>query len=457
MTRLRYDALLATDSHGSEIEAESLNEDGGMTLPKVLRWFWIGSLVAFGLMLLVNYLEYLAGFPWNARFPLGDTLFGDLLEFVPASQSAHMAESFRATASSMVAYPPFGAVLYSVMYSFGHPVEFYLGIFALWLGVAIGGIRRLLITLGIRPITAVLFPLTLAAVSFPIEGLLQRGNIELFVWIFAAAGTWAFLRDRDKTAAVLWGLAASIKLFPIILLVLFVAKPRFRALLLGLTTFVISSVLSMVYLGPSVKLAFERSLRNVFGYQTNRASELSVHEFAANHSAFIPIRFLAMTMGRPSVNVTNLYYLFGGLLFVAVFFGKVRKMPVANQVLAVTTFMVLMPQVSYFYTLVHLYVPFLMLMVLAIRAERQGVRIEGLRSAILLFVPIFASFSIFTYPRVYLFGGLIQGLMLMILFLCALQYPFALPPGGEKTGAETEVAVQTLEQRLASARALGRA
>src|ERR1700721_457029 len=152
MTRLRYDALLATDSHGSEIEAESLNEDGGMTLPKVLRWFWIGSLVAFGLMLLVNYLEYLAGFPWNARFPLGDTLFGDLLEFVPASQSAHMAESFRATASSMVAYPPFGAVLYSVMYSFGHPVEFYLGIFALWLGVAIGGIRRLLITLGIRPI-----------------------------------------------------------------------------------------------------------------------------------------------------------------------------------------------------------------------------------------------------------------------------------------------------------------
>jgi hypothetical protein len=98
---------------------------------------------------------------------------------------------------------------------------------------------------------------------------------------------------------------------------------------------------------------------------------------------------------------------------------------VINQVLVVTTFMVILPPISYFYTLVHLYAPFLMLVFLAIRAERAGIRIPGLTGTILLFVPIFAAFTIFTYPKVFLFGGLIQALMLISLFLRAAQFPFS--------------------------------
>jgi hypothetical protein len=418
--------LISADSHGSEIDSESSNDNGRMPLPRILRWFWIGSVGAFALMLLVNYLEYLAGVPWDARFPIGSELFGDLLEFAPAFHQARVAGLLRSTAFSTVAYPPFGAILYALMYSFGHPVSLYLGIFALWLGIAIEGVRRQLIGYGISRVTAMLFPLTLAFVSFPVEGLIQRGNIELFVWIFTAAGIWAFLRDHDETAAVLWGLAAATKLYPVILLALLVAKLRLRAFVLGLATFVVASILSMAYLGPSMGLALQRSLRNVFGYQNVRTSELSVHEFSANHSAFVPVRFVALVMGGSNGSLTKLYYLFGGLVFVALFFGKVRKMPVTNQVLVVTAFMVMLPPISYFYTLVHLYAPFLMLMFLAIRAERAGVRIAGLNGTILLFVPIFAAFTIFTYPRALLFGGLIQALLLVSLFISAVQFPFSI-------------------------------
>jgi hypothetical protein len=223
---------------------------------------------------------------------------------------------------------------------------------------------------------------------------------------------------------VLWGLAAATKLYPIILLVLLAAKLRLRAFVLGLATFVMASLLSMAYLGPSMSVALGRSLRNVFGYQNVRTSEWSVHEFAANHSAFIPVRFVASIMGGATGNLTNLYYLCGGLAFVALYFGRVRKMPITNQVLVVTAFMVMLPPISYFYTLVHLYAPFLMLMFLAFRAERAGVRIPGLTGTILLFVPIFASFTIFNYPRAFLFGGLIQAIMLMSLLLRAIQFPF---------------------------------
>ena len=418
--------MISADSHGSEIDSVGVNEKGGMRLPKVLRWFWIGSMCAFALMVLVNYLEYLAGIPSDTRFPIGHIWFGDLLEFLPTFQHADTTGGGRSTAFSSVAYPPLASVIYALMYFCGHPLMLYLGIFGLWLGIAIDGVRRRLIDHGINRITAMLFPLTVAAVSFPIEGLIQRGNIELFVWIFTAAGVWAFLRDRDETAAVLWGLAAATKLYPIILLALLAARLRIRALVLGLATFLTASVLSLTYLGPSVQIALHRSLKNVFGYQNVRTSEWSVHEFAANHSAFVPVRVVATIAGGASGNLTNLYYLCGGLIFVAVFFGKVRKMPVTNQVLVVIGFMVMLPPISYFYTLVHLYAPFLMLVFLVIRAERARLQVAGLRGTILLFVPIFASFTIFTYPRALLFGGLIQAILLVSLLISAIQFRFSI-------------------------------
>ena len=48
-------------------------------------------------------------------------------------------------------------------------------------------------------------------------------------------------------------------------------------------------------------------------------------------------------------------------------------MPAANQLLALTAFMVAFPPISYFYTLVHLYAPLTVLVFLAVRAEKAGV------------------------------------------------------------------------------------
>jgi hypothetical protein len=104
-------------------------------------------------------------------------------------------------------------------------------------------------------------------------------------------------------------------------------------------------------------------------------------------------------------------------------------MPVANQLLAVSVFMVLLPPISYYHALVHLYAPLLMLMFLAIRAERAGVRVQGLELTVMLFVPLFASFTLFTFPSFFLFDGLVQAVLLVVLFGCALRFPFRLEAG----------------------------
>jgi hypothetical protein len=413
-----------------DMQQRSFGSVARVPLPRVVRMFWAGSVAAFALMLGVGYVEYRMGYPQPHYNPLGGSRYDDLLEFVPVFRLVHTAGFFAGIGGSRVAYPPFGAVLFALVYATGHPVGVYLWTAAVWLSAGVGGVRRALMAQGIGGATATLFPLTVALVSFPIAGLLQRGNIELFLWIFAAAGTWLFLREREDAAAVLWGLAAAVKLYPIVFLLLLLPRRRWRAFALGVATFAGTTLLSLKWLGPTIAVAGRGSLRNVFGYQGVRVSEWTLHELAANHTAFGLAKLAAQIAGLPLARLTLPYYACGAVVLGWAFFGRLWKMPVANQLLAVTAFMVMLPPISYFYALVHLYAPWVVLAMVAIRAERAGVRVEGLQAAMLLMVPLFASFMLFTFPRVLLFGGLVQACLLVALFVCAVRFPYGVEAGG---------------------------
>jgi hypothetical protein len=433
--------LISADSHGPEIDSKSVSGKGAIPLPKVLRWFWIGSVSAFVLTLLVAWLEYRAGMNKYRWSGFDTPYFRDLMEDAPTFRLLHTAAFFGPANSAPVAYPPFGAVQLALLYSSGHPVVFFLLLAVSGLGFAIWGVRRALVAVGIDRRVAVLFPLTLALVSFPTERLIVQGNIEIFLWIFAAAGTWAYLRDRDDVAAIFWGLAAASKFYPAVLLLLLLARRKFRAFTVGMAVLVAVTLLSAVYLGPDLPTAWKGSLQNVFAYQQLRAAEFSSREMNANHSWFLLVKLITAIAGTSAVNLVKAYYVFGGLLFVAVFFGRLRKMPVANQLLGASVFMLTFPTISYFHTLVGLYAPLLVLFFVAIRADWSGVRIAGLSTAILLFIPLFASFQLFTFPTVFLFCGVVQAILLLVLFLYAVQYPFAEPASGAAVAVREGVGV----------------
>lgn len=421
--------MVATDLHTDTEAVERAKPIERTPLPKVLRIFWAGSLVAFGLIFVVRSLELRAGFPIYFYHFMIRTL-GDLLEYVQTFKLLHTAAFWannNPEVTPTVAYPPFAAVLLAFLYSAGKPVLFYFTITSLFFGAGIWGVRRAMLENGIDKWTALLFPLTMAGLSFPIESLVESGNIEMLLWIFAAAGIWAYLRGYDDVAALLWGLAAATKLYPIIFLVLLISRRRYRAMAVGVASFVGATVLSMWYLGPSIGMAWHSSLRNVFGYQGKRVSEWTLQEIVTNHSMFGWAKLAATVAGLPMSKLMLPYYIVGALIFAVFFFGRIIKMPVANQLLAVTSFMIMFPPVSYFYTLVHLIAPWLVLVFLAIRAERMGVRIRGLNATILLFLPMFACFMLFTFPTIYLYGGLVHAAVLAALFLSSATYPFALP------------------------------
>jgi hypothetical protein len=385
------------------------------------------------LTVVVGWLKYRAGTsPYN-WFPLSDRLFFDLREYPGTYTLLHTRAFFDNVAVrpwphpmySPVAYPPFAAVVMAPIYAFPIPELLYLMVSAAWLAAAIGWARRALVREGIAPATALLFPLTLAVTSFPIARLIHQGNIELVVWMFTAVGVWAFLRGRDDAAAILWGLAAAMKLFPLVLLGMLLPRGRYRAFAIGLGTFVGATVVSLWWLGPSVGVAWRGSLKNVFGYQSARLAELSGPSLASNHSVAELIKVLAAIAGYPPNKVTLAYYAAGALVLGVAFFRRLWTMPVANQLLALTTFMMMLPTISYFHALVHMYAPFAVLCGLAIQAQRAGVMVPGLKTTMLLFAPLFAPFTVLTYPQVLLFCGLIQGMVLLALFVRALEFPLA--------------------------------
>jgi len=408
-----------------DVKAESVSAAGSVALPRVLRMFWVGSLAAFGLMVVVASIERAMGYSHFHYNPLGGARYEDLMEFPPVYRLVHTAAFFEGVGDSRVAYPPLGAVVYALIYATGHAIGLYVTMMAVWLSVGVLGVRRELTRLGIGGVTATLFPLTVVLVSFPIAGLLVRGNIELFLWVIAATGVWAFLRGRDDAAAVLWGLAAAMKLYPVIFLALLLPRRKWRAFGVGVATFAGATMASLMWLGPTMGVALRGSLRNVFGYQGERVSQWSLHELMANHSMFGLAKLAAMISGVPLAKLTLPYYTCGALVFGVAWFGRLWRMPVANQLLALTAFMVMLPPVSYFYTLVHLYAPLAVLVFVALDAGKAGVRVPGLTLTMMMFVPLCASFMLFTFPRVFLFGGLVQGAMLGVLFLCAVQFRFS--------------------------------
>jgi hypothetical protein len=401
-----------------------------MRLPVELRAFWVASLAAFALTFVVGWLKYRAGQSWFNWDPLSDPLFGDFDQYYGVYTLLHTATFFFNAEGwpypyyATVAYPPFAAAVMAPLYRFPIPILLYLIVAGAWLTV-VGWAIRGLMRVGMVTATAVLLPLTLVAISFPVERLVHEGNIELVIWVLTALGVWAWWRGHDEAAAVLWGLAAAMKLFPIVLLILLLPRGKWRAFAAGVGTFVGATVLSLWWLGPSFGVACRGSLENVFGYQGVRVSEWTLRELVANHSVMGLVKMGALAAHFPLDKVTLPYYACGALVMGVAFFGKLWKMPAANQLLAVSAFMVMFPPISYYHTLTHLYAPLAVLAWVAIRAEQAGVRARGLLGTMLLFVPLFTAFTVTTYPQVLVYCGLVQALVLVALFCCALEYPFA--------------------------------
>ncbi len=155
--------------------------------------------------------------------------FYDFTIYLGRFRNLHHPEFFSAPGYPFTYFAP-GVLLYGTFYAFGHVggLLVYMGTTLTALVVAFVVMRRSMLKYRLSPLGVTVFLLIAITTSYPISFAIERGNLEVILAIGMALGTWAYWRGETWTAAIIWGLFGSVKLYPLLLLAVFLSFRQYR-------------------------------------------------------------------------------------------------------------------------------------------------------------------------------------------------------------------------------------
>lgn len=268
--------------------------------------------------------------------------------------------------------------------------------------------------------------------SFPFWFDVLQGNIEWLVWGLLSAALWAFCTSRFRTAAILIGIAGSMKIFPFIYVGLFLSVKRYRDTLLVLLAAVVSTLIGLWLVCPDVAYSWRQTILALTSFGHEYVVGVRP-EVGFDHSLFALIKLMkAAHSPQGAATRPGPYLLVVAITGVLLFFLRIRHLPLPNQVLCLAISSVLLPPVSYDYTLLHLYAGLVLLTFVAI--HRQDIQRRGLPQGpafglwaallVLAFLLSPESELIWHGNR---YAGQVKALALLALGYISLRYPFILP------------------------------
>ncbi len=402
-----------------------------LPLPPVLRRVWLLVLGCAGLSTIFHLFEFYVRhahghYVWPFSLNSHDR-FGDFTIFQMKYVYWHRPEFF--STGFPINYPAPLTDLFEVFFRFfpHHPTLAFEIFDVLCFVVPCVLFAHALIKRGIAPLTSAAFALTLLIFSWPVLLLVDGGNMECAVWLATALGFWALATGRDNVAAIAFGFAGSFKLFPVILLGIFLSQRKWSKLLLGFATMAAVSILTLWILGPTILDAYRGIAYGLMQFKINYMACWHPGENGVDHSLFA---FIKGIMFHLHLHSWNGFYLpltiytwatvVGGILL---YFARIRYMPVINQALLLTISSIYFTAFSGDGTLIHLHSLFAMLAFLAIDAYRRGVSIPALQPLLLWLTFILSPVTFLLYHD-QRFEGQVKGIALGVLFLYALRYPF---------------------------------
>jgi hypothetical protein len=299
-------------------------------------------------------------------------------------------------------------------------------------GFALG---RAMICRGLGKAQTVVFIGLSMLFSYPFWFLVDRANIEMVNWLLVVLGMTSYWKKRWYLAAMFFGVAASFKVFPFVFLGLLLAGRKYWAVVWGIVICAFTTLASIWFIGPTYGIASEGIRQGLGFFRTHFA--LQVNAIGFDHSAFAIVKELLLIFRQHLFSESAaqvLYYLpwLNGYMAVAaatgliLFFWKIRTLPRANQILALTVATVLLPPVSYDYTLVFLYIPWGVLILVSIATKNVG-KVRGLVFGFVCMAFLMApeSFAVVIYSiRI---AGQLKAIVLLILFIVSLSCPFEEP------------------------------
>jgi hypothetical protein len=388
----------------------------------VVAALWVVCLSVMGYFRFVEHLPYPYNFPVLIASP-----FADFTCFTARFKYVHTAMFFSHDPALGIyfEYPAPAALLY-LPFEWGHSslkiflvVMYGLSTFLWW------QLRAYLIRLRVRRASATWFVIAMYALSYPFWFELFRANVEIGVFLLLAVGVWTFLRGHLYWAAILFGIAASMKIFPFIFLTLFIPMRRWLQLLVGIVAGVVSNLCCLWLLCPSIGLAY-RGINA--GLAKNRAEYMLRFDGVItgfDHSIFGFVKSLVHTRFPhyvPPAYVT-VYMSIVACIGIALYFGRIVKLPALNQIVCLYICAILLPPTSFEYTLLHMYVPWALLLLYAVSAAKFHLDSRGL-------LPAFLCLGVLMGPETelirhsVLYAAQVKCIALSLLLLIAVTNPW---------------------------------
>lgn len=398
------------------------------TLPGPLRTFLFLTVALVALCLgteaVCSYVLHLA-YPWNWPLTPPHELGYDLNGFAPKFKAFHRREFFSIEPQYAFAYPAGMSVLYWLLYQIPR-LRWELMLVLLGLSFAVGAVlvARALIRRGLRLSAAMLFCGLTVTLSYPLCFEAKQGNLEFFLWLLTLAGLLLF-RRYSFWAALCFCLAGVLKPYLLLFLGLHVARRLWRPFVIALILFPVFNLTALWLLCPDLTYAAARLRDGISLFQSRIILQVVPREIGFDHSLFGLVKrlWLLSDSGIPIRTVLQIYLVVTATSGFALFFRRIRFLRFPQQVLVLSLCAVLLPPVSYDYTLLYLYAP-LVLFALEITDQiRQTgtVRLRHYGVGVLLAL-ILAPFSELLYHGVG-FGGQVRAVLLLLLLVTALMQP----------------------------------
>ena len=422
---MRQNRIFAMDQEPQRIVPEPIRAFFAILSALIAICFGVEIFCRFGLHL---YMPY--------DFPLisPHTSFWDFRQYFDQFTRLHTSSFFEG--NYIMLYPAPVVVLYRAFYTFLPRATAVFVSFIVLSSLLVAALAcRALRAKGVALRTAGLITFGAWLLSYPLWFETKQGNMEIVLFLVVSAGLWAFWTGRDYTAATLFGIAGAMKFYPLIYLGLLISKRRWGPTVWGVVASGVTLICSLWFVGPGIMGAWHGTQAGLAISRRDSLLGRWVNEAGFDHSLFGLIKSLwAWTTHAPFAPIQRippellrLYMPTVALVGVVLYFTRILRLPKENQILCLTVASVVLPPMSFDYTLLHLYAPWLVLIFVAFHAQRSGTRVEGLTLCFVLFAIAMAPLSEFIY-RGEQFGGEMRALVLLTLFIAGLRYPFRAYP-----------------------------
>ncbi len=408
-------------------------------LPSPLISFLVCSLLltsaAFATLYFRHFVLHRTNYPDGYLLLPGEP-FADIVLYVGRFRYFHSPRFFDANLAGLYLYPPTVAPFYEILYLAHRALIAFLASTLILILSFAGWFGKTLRRLDFSRTSAVLFIGLCLTCSYVLIFEISRANVEIALSSLCIAGMYTAYKDRPIPAAICFGVAGAMKLYPLIFLGLLFRRRRYREFILGLIVCGASTLASLWAICPNLRLSVDGIRRGLRIFTGTYALTFEPITAGADHSLFGLIKQAFSAVSKTAVENTfgstshargqkilGIYMLVLAIGLLWLYFKRMRYLPFINQAICFTCAAVVVPPTSFEYTLLQLYAPWVVLVVISADLwSRDLVSPRGMSAMFICFAAIFSNLA-----EIQFYGARIEGplkaILVCALFFLALRYP----------------------------------